>query len=243
MPTPTANPTCRITIAFDNVAYDDQLTTSWGYAAMVECPGGNVLFDTGGMGSILVENLQRLGFDPASIQHVVLSHAHQDHYGGLDALARAGAPASVYVFPAIQRALAGPFPGMEFVNVEAGMEIVPGVATSGMIGEAIPEQALVVDAAEGLVILTGCAHPGIARMVRAVKELFQEEVYLVMGGFHLGRASTAIIEETIEELQILGVDHVAPSHCTGDAARQLFQEAFGEDYFPAGAGQVFIISL
>lgn len=243
MATPTANSTCRITIAFDNVAYDERLTMSWGYAAVVDCPAGQVLFDTGGMGSILVDNLQQLGFDPASFEHIVISHAHQDHYGGLAALARAGAESTVYGFSAIRRALGALPEGMAWAGVEAGMEIVPGIATSGMIGEAIPEQALVIPSADGLVILTGCAHPGIARIVRTVKELYQDDVYLVMGGFHLGSASTAIIEETIAELQALGVQHVAPSHCTGDAARRLFQEAFGEDYLPAGAGRVITISL
>ena len=92
-----------LTVIYDNVSYDPRLVTSWGFAALVETSAGAVLFDTGGDGQILLGNMARLGIDPQRIDAVVLSHAHGDHIGGLDALLAAGAAPRIYVpsaFPA-----------------------------------------------------------------------------------------------------------------------------------------------
>jgi len=239
---PTAELPCRITVVFDNLAYANDLTTSWGFAAVIECRGETVLFDTGGVGGILLDNLHALDFDPSSFQHVVISHAHDDHYGGVGALAASGVQASLYLFPRIEQQLSGvALAGLTPVQVEAGMEIVPGIATTGMVGAAIPEQALIVQTSQGLVVVTGCAHPGVVEMVQAAKALFDDEVYLVMGGFHLGRASDAVIQETIAGLQSLGVQHVAPSHCTGERAIALFEQRYGDGFIPSGLGRVIEI--
>jgi 7,8-dihydropterin-6-yl-methyl-4-(beta-D-ribofuranosyl)aminobenzene 5'-phosphate synthase len=58
----------------------------------------------------------------------------------------------------------------------------------------------------------------------------------VVGGFHLGAASRGQIERIISEFQRVGVQTVAPCHCTGDKARVLFRQAYGEDFFACGVG-------
>jgi 7,8-dihydropterin-6-yl-methyl-4-(beta-D-ribofuranosyl)aminobenzene 5'-phosphate synthase len=98
------------------------------------------------------------------------------------------------------------------------------------------EQALVVGTAEGLVVVTGCAHPGVVEMVRRAQQVGKGEVALVVGGFHLFGADRGRIAEVIGGLRALGVRRVAPCHCTGDLARRMFAEAFGDDFLPAGAG-------
>jgi 7,8-dihydropterin-6-yl-methyl-4-(beta-D-ribofuranosyl)aminobenzene 5'-phosphate synthase len=42
------------------------------------------LFDVGLTGSVLAHNLRVLGEDPTTVDHVVISHGHPDHYGGID---------------------------------------------------------------------------------------------------------------------------------------------------------------
>ncbi len=54
-----------------------------GLSILIESPAGKVLFDTGSSGSALLHNLRYLKRDPAELDAVVLSHAHQDHTGGL----------------------------------------------------------------------------------------------------------------------------------------------------------------
>jgi 7,8-dihydropterin-6-yl-methyl-4-(beta-D-ribofuranosyl)aminobenzene 5'-phosphate synthase len=46
------------------------------------------------------------------------------------------------------------------------------------------------------------------------------------------------IDAVVAALVNLGVRNVAPSHCTGDGARQAFVATFGERYHPSGVGTV-----
>lgn len=45
-----------------------------------------ILFDAGLTGTALIHNLRSLQIDPRTIEHVVISHGHPDHFGGLRAL-------------------------------------------------------------------------------------------------------------------------------------------------------------
>ena len=104
------------------------------------------------------------------------------------------------------------------------------------MGTSLVEQALVARTQQGLVIVTGCAHPGVDRMVAQAKRGGRDEILLVVGGFHLGGASRRRMGEIISEFQRLGVRQVAPCHCTGDRARQTLRQAFGEDFLASGVG-------
>jgi 7,8-dihydropterin-6-yl-methyl-4-(beta-D-ribofuranosyl)aminobenzene 5'-phosphate synthase len=235
------------TIVYDNVAsgnsaYNPALQTDWGFACLVETGEAKVVFDTGGKGTILLDNMTELGFDPQVIDVVVLSHIHGDHTGGLGGLLDTGARPVVYVPASFPASLKDDVRAVtDLGEVTDSMEILPGVHTTGEVGSGIVEQALVVETGAGLVIVTGCAHPGIVEMVRRAKEAVAGEVRLVMGGFHLGDAGRARIEAIIADFRELGVQRVAPSHCTGDRARQMFAEAYGDDCTLSGVGQMFVV--
>ena len=231
------NQTVNLFVIYDNNAYDERLQTAWGFACLVTRGTSTVLFDTGGDGTILLKNMGILGLDPLEIEAVVLSHIHSDHTGGLAALLDTGARPVVYV-PAA-------FPGTfknnvrritRLVEVTGAEQVLPGIHSSGQVGTGIVEQALVAETEHGLVVVTGCAHPGIVEMVRRSKDSFGGQVAWVIGGFHLGGASESRIEGIITELRRLGVQRVAPCHCTGTQARRMFAEAFGPAYSPAGVG-------
>jgi 7,8-dihydropterin-6-yl-methyl-4-(beta-D-ribofuranosyl)aminobenzene 5'-phosphate synthase len=72
-----------------------------------------------------------------------------------------------------------------------------------------------------------------------MEKMDQSGVYanLVMGGFHLGGASASQIESILREFRRLSVQKVAPYHCTGDQARRLFRQEYGEDYIACGVGK------
>lgn len=233
-----------ITVLYDNVAHDARLQTDWGFACLVEGLEQPLLFDTGGKGDILLRNMRALGLDPRAVRAVVLSHAHGDHTGGLAAFLAENPDVTVYLpqsFPAnikdtVRQA------GATLVEVNGSMQFRAGAHTTGELGGQIREQALVLETPRGLVVITGCAHPGIVAMVRQAQATVGGNVYMALGGSHLRDANAAQIAAVIDELQALGVQRIAPSHCTGDAARRAFAEAFGEDYLESGVGQVFVIS-
>lgn len=226
-----------LTVLYDNNPFDPRFRTAWGFACWVETPGGVVLFDTGGDGPTLLANLAAGGMDPRAVDAVVLSHAHGDHTGGLTALLDAGARPTVYVPASFSAAFKESVRARTaLVEVTGPTAILPGVHTTGEVGSGMVEQALVVETAERLVVVTGCAHPGVVEMVRRARQVGRGEVALVVGGFHPGGADRGQIAEVIRGLQALGVRRVAPCHCTGDLARRMFAEAFGVDFLPAGAG-------
>jgi 7,8-dihydropterin-6-yl-methyl-4-(beta-D-ribofuranosyl)aminobenzene 5'-phosphate synthase len=121
------------------------------------------------------------------------------------------------------------------------MEIAEGIYTTGEMGRGLVEQALVLVTGQGLVVITGCAHPGIVKIVKRAKEIVSGEVYLVMGGFHLGGAGKRGIESVIADFRRLGVQKAAPCHCTGDRAIGMFAAEYGDDFIKVGVGKVLDI--
>ncbi len=231
-----------ITILYDNHRHDPRLETVWGFAALMESGGRTVLFDTGGDGAILLRNMQRMAVDPSGIDVVVLSHAHGDHIGGMDALFSAGARPTVYMPPAFpERIKAQTRERTEVIEISPWMTIAEGLFTTGEIAGTPPEQALVVRREEGLVILTGCAHPGVTNIIRQATDEFGQHVHLVLGGFHLGDWSVGELNTLLAEFRELGVERVAPCHCTGDQAIAAFRQEYSEDFIEVGAGSVIRI--
>jgi 7,8-dihydropterin-6-yl-methyl-4-(beta-D-ribofuranosyl)aminobenzene 5'-phosphate synthase len=249
--------TLTLTIAYDNNAYDPRpvlspalsrspersegsvegLKTAWGFSCLIEYRGQVILFDTGGDSPTLLANMAALGIDPGQIEAVVLSHNHGDHTGGLSAILHGGL--TVFVpqsfpkrFKDAVRARA------QLIEVSEPREIGEEVYTTGELGTGIIEQSLAVRTDEGLVVVTGCAHPGIVEIIGKAKALSGDEVYLVLGGFHLGGKSQKEIEGILSEFRRLGVRKVAPCHCTGEQAIRLFHQEYGEDFIQAGVGKV-----
>lgn len=230
----------RITVVYNNVPHSPGLATAWGLAAVLETGAHTLLFDTGGDGPTLLANLRRLGIDPGSIGAIVLSHIHGDHTGGLDDLLACRPDVTVYVprsFPtafcnAVERR------GARVEKVGGARRLFANVYSTGEMGDGTREQALVIDTPTGLVVMTGCAHPGVVEVARTASAYLGKEIRLLMGGFHLlGRRSDAN-SATIEVLRKLGVRKVAPSHCTGDEAVAMFRATWGDDYLAGGCGAV-----
>lgn len=231
-----------ITIVYDNNQYDPRLQTAWGFSALVEYYGQTLLFDTGGDGRILLENMRILGIDLLQIQSVVLSHAHGDHTGGLSALLGSADQPSVFLLPSFsdsyKRQVGQATPVIE---VTPGQYIGNRILTTGEMSRNIPEQALLVRTENGLVVITGCAHPGVVQIIEKAIELTNDPIYLVLGGFHLGDKNKTEISAIIADFRRLGVQKVAPCHCSGERAISMFVAEYGEAFIQAGAGTVISI--
>ncbi len=234
----------RIHVVFNNLPYKAGLGTGWGFSCLLEGQNKTVLFDTGGNGAVLLSNMRRMQLDARKIDAVVLSHIHNDHTGGLGAFLRHNPDVTVYMpesFPASFKQEVVRL-GAMIEAVSGSTKLMDGLYSTGEMGWDTKEQGLIVDTPQGLIVITGCAHPNIADMAERAETYLGRPIYLLMGGFHLGGRSEAEIRAIIQRLKALGVKKVAPSHCTGDKAIRLFREQWGEDYIEGGLGAVIELS-
>jgi len=228
----------RFTILYDNIPFNSSCTAEWGFSCLVELGNETVLFDTGGDSEAFTHNVEALGVDLAEVDHLVLSHEHQDHVAGLGVVLGAGGDLTVYMPRSFPYHLKSTVRGGVATLVETwdATLVCPGVATTRVLEYEPDEQALMVNTGGGLVLITGCSHPGVQNLVRAAEEATGLEIRFVFGGFHMGDASRATLDGLVAELKGLGVEIAAPTHCSGDLARLAFREGYGEDYVELGVG-------
>lgn len=228
----------NITAIYNNVPYNKDLTTSWGISIFIEGLEKSILFDTGADGSILLSNMEKLEISPEEIETVVLSHIHLDHIGGLEAILEKNDKLYIYLPSSFSRDFKNNVrkKAKEVISVKDPIKVCKQVWSTGELGTSLKEQSLVINTKKGLIVITGCAHPGIVNIVRFAKDYLKKDVYLVLGGFHLMAYSENQVNEIIRQLKDLGVKKVAPSHCTGGRPIELFKEAWDEDFIELGCG-------
>ena len=179
----------KITILYDNNAHLG-FESGWGFSCLVD-HNRRILFDTGDDGKKLIDNFEKANIDPKSVNKVVLSHNHWDHVDGLEGFRKFNSEAEV-VHP---NAFSEP------------TEISPGIYSTGALGVFPKEQSLVVKTEKGNIVVTGCAHPGLERILQTARR--RGQIYGVVGGFH--------DFSKFDELE--GIQLIAPCHCTEHTGR------------------------
>lgn len=191
----------NIKIIYDNQA-EDGFTSGWGFSALVD---GHTLFDTGEAEGSLALNLKAFDVDISAIRTVVLSHEHWDHCGGISILKRMNGP-RVFVPASFSRKIKKELSELNqdgsIVEVDSAMQLGGGLFVTQPLGFKPREISLVGKTEKGIVVITGCAHPGLQRIIAAAEEW--GSVRAVIGGFHgFGKISA-----------LAGVDLIVPTHCT-----------------------------
>lgn len=199
----------KITILYDNSA-NPGLKSGWGFSCLVESRQ-KILFDTGDNGEKLIYNFEKLNIDPKSIDKVVLSHNHWDHVDGLGGFQELNQKAEV-IYP---EAFSQP------------TEISTGVYSTGTLGIFIKEQSLVINTEKGNIVITGCAHPGLEKILQAAGQI--GAIYGVLGGFH-GFSK-------LDELE--GIQLIGPCHCT--QFKQQIKDKYPKEFVEIKAGSVIEI--
>jgi 7,8-dihydropterin-6-yl-methyl-4-(beta-D-ribofuranosyl)aminobenzene 5'-phosphate synthase len=136
-----------------------------------------------------------------------------------------------------------PWPGGNFIpvsqktEVAPGVFILPGVSTTPGTLE-LKELSLAIKSPQGVILIVGCSHPGIEKILEASMAI-DKHVHLIFGGLHLIRTPDSEISRLATALHDQWkVDQLALGHCTGEPAFAAFRKAFGEQYLYAGLGSV-----
>ncbi len=213
----------KLTIIYDNEALTG-FKSGWGFSCLIENAGKKVLFDTGCNRDQFMFNLNKLGIKKNDIDIIVLSHEHHDHTTGLTYVIHP--EADVYVPTSFSKDLKKDIDdNAKLHQVRKGETIAEGIHTTGELGGGIKEQSLVLETGKGLIVLTGCAHPGLENILDAANSF--GKIIGVAGGFH-----------GFTELdQLEGLSLIIPCHCTKQ--KNAIMERFPKRVEKCGSGKIF----
>ena len=139
------------------------------------------------------------------------------------------------------------WPGSNFQLVDKTVEIAPDIYLISLVSDKpgtleLHELSLAIKAPNGMVLVVGCSHPGIDKIVEAASTI-DPRIHLIVGGFHLVVASDADIQKIVTAMHdTFNVQYIAPGHCTGEPAFTALKKAFGDRYLFAGLGTTFALS-
>ncbi|NLV42014.1 MAG: MBL fold metallo-hydrolase [Candidatus Hydrogenedentes bacterium] len=171
---------------------------------------------------------------------------------------RDGQPREIGMPPAAREALTA-LPAGQLRRVTAPVLATPGVWITGPVPRGNPYEdtggpffldpegtkpdllpddlSLWMETPEGVVVLTGCCHAGLMNTLMLTRNRTGgRPLRALIGGFHLVNAGEQRMARTLETLRTLNPAAIVPCHCTGEAAVQVLQEAFGEKATPGAAG-------
>ena len=259
-----------------------ELQTEAGVAYLVETDHSTVLFDVGFNRSNtdpspLLHNMQVLGTGVGEFDTVVISHNHPDHVGGMKWQRLRTFSLGTEQVDLMGKRVFTPvpmeYPGLTPVHAKDPTVIAAGIATTGtiprqlLIGR-VDEQALVVNVrGKGLVLIVGCGHQTVPKLVDRVQAVFEEPIYGLVGGLHYpvpkgrlvilglpiqklvasgnGPFSPLTAEEVSANIQVLGDLDLGvvglSGHDSSDQAIEQFRVAFGPAYRDVRVGERIVV--
>jgi 7,8-dihydropterin-6-yl-methyl-4-(beta-D-ribofuranosyl)aminobenzene 5'-phosphate synthase len=139
------------------------------------------------------------------------------------------------------------WPGANFQLVDKTAEIASDIHLISLVSDRpgtleLHELSLAINTPDGIVLVVGCSHPGIDKIVEAASTI-NPRIHLIAGGFHLVVTSDADIEKIVTSLHdTFKVQYIAPGHCTGEPAFMALKKVFGRRYLYAGLGTTLTLS-
>ncbi|HMB01817.1 MAG TPA: MBL fold metallo-hydrolase [Spirochaetota bacterium] len=215
-----------------------------GFAALIQTQKQLVLFDTGMYPEHLSNNLQQTGIKAADINAVILSHNHNDHTNGLEAVLQENTSVPVYIHSRWEKKI--PFIGKTIpaanTKTVSRFGTQPGLPDNILITPPLPspdyggiyEQGIYIGCAHNMIMICGCCHPGLTAFLQQQSQLgITENLPLtIIGGMHGFRFSQAEAASLTAHLKT-----VILAHCTQHVAlfRKQFQDKcslnrLGQDY-------------
>ncbi len=231
----------RITVISDDRVLRKDLVAKHSLSLLVEHEFTYILFDMSVDETVLEHNARTLNKSLDIVDYVVISHEHTPHYGGYAYIAQEAPFTDTYI----------PYGSMESLGrllLSSGLrprEVIKWTTPEKGIHIAGPyygppyEQFLVIELEKGLVVLSGCMHPGVEALWDITSRL-QKRLYAIIGGFHLVNAPQEVVARAVKSIITLKPELVIPLHCSGDLLVEMLKRE-GLNVTRGGAGLVIEI--
>jgi 7,8-dihydropterin-6-yl-methyl-4-(beta-D-ribofuranosyl)aminobenzene 5'-phosphate synthase len=207
----------KIVVLSDDKAGRGGLLAKHSLSLYIERYGEYILFDLGVDSTILEHNSSVLDVSIDLVDYAVISHEHTPHYGGFKYLSSQAPYTDVYIPFTTSESLGRTLKlhGLKPIEVTKWMKLSDGVYVSKPYYGPPYEHILVLDEPGGLILVTGCLHPGLNALQDAAKTL-GKRIKGIIGGLHLHNAPEKIVVEFAEKITYeLKPDFIAPLHCSG----------------------------
>jgi 7,8-dihydropterin-6-yl-methyl-4-(beta-D-ribofuranosyl)aminobenzene 5'-phosphate synthase len=191
-----------------------------GVSYLIRADDTTILFDValnaqGEHPSPLLRNMDTLGVGLEEVDHIFISHLHLDHVGGMEyqQAHTFGLSDERMNLDGVTAFVPVPMthPTARVEVVEEPRVIAPGIITLGPIPRQMfflgwtPEQSLAVNVeGKGIVLIIGCGHPTIQRIVDRAEQLFDASLYGVVGGLHYPVTASRLVSFALPLQRILG---------------------------------------
>ncbi len=261
--------------------------TEAGVSYLITADDTNILMDLGenkekSHPSPLLHNLELTGNSVELIDFIFLSHLHMDHVGGMknqrnrtfslseDVVSLNDIPVYTPEPLHTSRLVTGATP--EIIDKPA--KIGKGIYSTGPIPRGLFYLGYTVESSiafnlsgKGIVLVIGCGHPSIDKILERASALFDAPVYAIIGGLHLpagqgrerfgpfdiqsvvgaDRPPWNAVNRNDTELAIRAIKKVSPSivalspHDSSDWTIERFRESFGNKYRDIRVGEALEI--
>lgn len=271
----------------DFKAVDSSFKTEPGVSYLIKADNTNILMDLGfnkkkEHPSPLLHNMEKVGFDPKDIDMIYVSHLHLDHLGGMSeqkskefSFSQGNVdipPVDVYSPEPLKPSNFNP--GHKVHVSREPFIIKDGIISMGVIPRYLfvmgytAEQNIAINLkGKGLVIIVGCGHQRIEKIIERAKLIFDIPIYAIIGGLHFPIKGGRIMAGPINMQYMVGSDTVPwhglteddlnsaidaikdadpqivslSAHDSSDWAIDQFKKAFGERYQDLRVGEEIIL--
>jgi 7,8-dihydropterin-6-yl-methyl-4-(beta-D-ribofuranosyl)aminobenzene 5'-phosphate synthase len=139
-----------------------------------------------------------------------------------------------------------PWPGANISLVDKPVEVMPGFFLFRTVSEKkgtleLNEISMAIKTPKGLVVVVGCSHPGIEKILAAAAQI-DPNIYSVFGGLHLVDVSDQEVIQIVDNFQHKWkIQRVAAGHCSGEFAQAEFKKQFGARHDHSGVGEIIAL--
>lgn len=139
-----------------------------------------------------------------------------------------------------------PWPKANITLIDKPTEVMPGFFLFRIVSETkgtleLSELSMAIKTPKGLVVVVGCSHPGIEKILSAATQI-EPNIYSVLGGLHLVDISDLQVTQLVDNFRDKWkIQRVAAGHCTGGFAQSEFTRIYGSKHDHAGIGEIIAL--